>query len=63
MTSSPSSRASVSGGFDLSNCCKNEIELRSRVLTSKRMLLRNFFSFYLKSLMMVNEQLNASYLQ
>lgn len=26
------------------------------------MLLRNFFSYYIKSLMMVNEQLNMSYL-
>ena len=26
------------------------------------MLLRNFFSFYIRSLMMVNEKLNLSYL-
>ena len=48
--------------MDLRNCCHNEIELRDRVLSSKRILLRNFFTFYLKQLMIVNEQLNASYL-
>ena len=39
------------------------MELRSRVLSSKRFLLRNFLSFYLKSLMMVNEKLNVSYVE
>ena len=42
--------------------CHNEIELRSRVLSSKRIILRNFFSYYIKSLMLMNEQLNVSYL-
>ena len=32
------------------------------MLSSKRSLLRNFFTFYLKQLMMVNEKLNVSYL-
>ena len=54
--------ASDHSSFSLNNCCHNEIELRDCVLSSKRHLLRNFFSYYIKSLMMVNEQLNASYL-
>lgn|ERR1719469_975946 len=59
-----SSRAGTSdqSSISLHNCCQNEIELRDRVMSSKRILLRNFFSYYIKSLMMVNEQLNASYL-
>ena len=32
------------------------------MLSSKRILLRNFFTFYVKQLMMVNEKLNLSYL-
>lgn len=42
--------------------CNYEIELRDKVLSSKRMLLRNFFGIYLKSLLEVNANLNASYL-
>lgn len=40
--------------INLENCCKHELELRERVLSSKRILLRNFFSFYIKSVMIVN---------
>ena len=47
--------------FNIQNCCNNEIELRDRVLTSKRVLLRNFFTYYIKQLMIVNEKLNLSY--
>ena len=35
--------------------------MRDRVLSSKRVLLRNFFTFYIKQLMIVNEELNLSY--
>lgn len=42
--------------------CNYEIELRNKVLSSKRILLRNFFSIYLKSLIEVNANLNASYI-
>ena len=52
----------MQSGSDLQNVCNNEIELRDRVLGSKRILLRNLFSFYIKSLMMVNQKLNLSYL-
>ena len=31
-------------------------------MSSKRILLRNFFTFYIKQLMMVNQKLNLSYL-
>ena len=55
---SPDSTSAI----NIQNCCKNELELRDRVLSSKRILLRNFFSYYIKSLMMVNEKLNLSYL-
>lgn len=47
--------------FNIKECCNNEIELRDRVLSSKRILLRNFFTFYIKQLMIVNEKLNLSY--
>ena len=47
--------------FDLKSC-NYEIELREKVLSSKRILLRNFFSCYLKSLIEVNANLNASYI-
>ena len=59
---SDGSRSREPSPIDLRNCCQNEIELRDRVLSSKRMLLRNFFSQYIKQLMLVNEQLNKSYL-
>lgn len=42
--------------------CNYEIELRDKVLSSKRMLLRNLFGFYFKSILEVNANLNASYL-
>ena len=48
--------------FNIHNFCNNEIELRVRVLSSKRVLLRNFFTFYIKQLMIVNEKLNLSYI-
>ena len=32
------------------------------MLTSKRILLRNFFSYYIKSVMLINQNLNLSYL-
>ena len=35
--------------------------MRNVVLSSKRVLLRNFFTFYIKQLMIVNETLNLSY--
>ena len=47
--------------FNIQTYCNNEIELRDRVLSSKRVLLRNFFTFYIKQLMIVNEELNLSY--
>ena len=47
--------------FNINNYCNNEIELRDRVLSSKRVLLRNFFTYYIKQLMIVNEKLNLSY--
>ena len=34
--------------FNIQTYCNNEIELRDRVLSSKRVLLRNFFTFYIK---------------
>ena len=43
--------------------CNYEFELREKVLTSKRILLRNFFSCYLKSTYEVNANLNVSYLE
>ena len=48
--------------FNIQNYCNNEIELRDRVLSSKRVLLRNFFTYYIKQLMIVNEKLNLSYI-
>jgi len=47
--------------FNVQTYCSNEIELRDRVLSSKRVLLRNFFTYYIKQLMIVNEKLNLSY--
>lgn len=57
---SPNSSSTTT--INLQNCVHHELELRDRVLSSKRVLLRNFFSYYIKSLMMVNEKLNLSYL-
>ena len=57
---SPNSSSTTT--INLQNCVHHELELRNRVLSSKRILLRNFFSYYIKSLMMVNEKLNLSYL-
>ena len=48
--------------MNIQNVCDHEIELRDRVLSSKRVLLRDFFTFYVKQLMFVNEKLNMSYL-
>ena len=48
--------------IDLRNCCNMEIEVRDKILSSKRVLLRNFFSFYIKQVIMVNQKLNVSYL-
>lgn len=47
--------------FDIKSC-NYELEIRSQVLSSKRILLRNFFSHYIKSTYEVNANLNASYL-
>ena len=42
--------------------CNYEIEVRDKVLSAKRSLLRNCFTHYVKSLLEVNANLNASYL-
>lgn len=43
------------------DACKYEVEVRSKVVNSKKMLLRNFLHFYLQSLIRENQQLTASY--
>ena len=42
--------------------CSYEIEVRDKVLSAKRSLLRNCLTYYMKSLLEVNANLNASYL-
>ena len=46
----------------LAKKCSYEIEVRDKVLSAKRSLLRNCLSYYVKSLLEVNANLNASYL-
>jgi hypothetical protein len=46
---------SNTGGRTYDTCCHYEIEVRQKVLSSKKYFLKNFFQFYLKSLMTVNE--------
>ena len=44
------------------NYC-SEVEIRQKVIESKKHFLKNFFSYYLKSVLTVNEKLNKSYLK
>ena len=39
-----------------------EIELVSKMELNKKVIIKNFFGFYLKKLMQENESLNISYL-
>ena len=65
MSDNDSNKGGKSGGSmadHVLNYC-SEVEIRNRVIQSKKHFLKNFFSHYLKSIMTVNERLNKSYLE
>ena len=58
--------SALSGGDHAYQPGDCQIELQSRMASSmnatKKLMLRNFFSFYLKTVLQDNEKLNLSYL-